>query len=147
MRHRRLILALFVLATVITGTAGYSAIQAERSVAVTVADDEDAYLAVENTNDSITNGSTSSVLRVTNQFGREVDLTVDDIETTGSVEYESVNGANDGVMLVTGDTAVINASCAGTDDGELEVMLIVESDDNELSVRTVQVIDISCKSA
>lgn len=147
MRHRRLILALFVLATVITGTAGYSAIQAERSVDVTVADDEDAYLAVENTNDSITNGSTSSVLRVTNQFGREVDLTVDDIETTGSVEYESVNGANDGVTLVTGDTAVINASCAGTDDGELEVMLIVESDDNELSVRTVQVIDISCKSA
>lgn len=148
MRHRRLILALFVLATVITGTAGYSAIQAERSVDVTVADDEDAYLAVENTNDSITNGSTSSVLRVTNQFGREVDLTVDDIETTGSVEYESVNGANDEVTLgATGDTAVINASCAGTDDGELEVMLIVESDDNELSVRTMQVIDISCKPA
>lgn len=150
MRHRRLILALFVLATVITGTAGYSAIQAERSVDVTVADDEDAYLAVENTNDSITNGSTSSVLRVTNQFGREVDLTVDDIETTGSVEYESVNGANDEVTLeATGDdrTAVINASCAGTDDGELEVMLIVESDDNELSVRTMQVIDISCNSA
>ena len=149
MRHRRLILALFVLATVITGTAGYSAIQAERSVDVTVADGEDAYLAVENTNDSITNGSTSSVLRVTNQFGREVDLTVDDIETTGSVEYESVNGANDKVTLATGDdrTAVINASCTGTDDGELEVMLIVESDDNELSVRTMQVIDISCESA
>ena len=150
MKHRRLILALFVLATVITGTAGYSAIQAERSVDVTVADGEDAYLAVENTNDSITNGSTSSVLRVTNQFGREVDLTVDDIETTGSVEYESVNGANDKVTLgATGEdrTAVINASCTGTDDGELEVMLIVESDDNELSVRTMQVIDISCESA
>ncbi|WP_199058289.1 hypothetical protein [Halorubrum sp. C191] len=128
----------------ITGTAGYSAIQAERSVDVTVADDENAYLAVENTNDSIENGSTRGVLRVTNQFGQEVDLAVEDVETTGSVEYESENGANDEVTLATSETAEINASCAGTNDGTLEVMLIIESDDNELSVRTMQVVDISC---
>lgn len=145
MRHKRLILALFVLATVITGTAGYSAIQAERSVDVTVADDENAYLAVENTNDSIENGSTRGVLRVTNQFGRDVDLAVEDVETTGSVEYDSVGGTNGDVTLHAGEDEEIKASCTGTSDGKLEVMLFVESDDEELSVRTMQVVDISCK--
>jgi hypothetical protein len=144
-RHKRLILALFVLATVITGTAGYSAIQAERSVDVTVADDENAYLAVENTNDSIENGSTRGVLRVTNQFGRDVDLAVEDVETTGSVEYDSVGGTNGDVTLHAGEDEEIKASCTGTSDGKLEVMLFVESDDEELSVRTMQVVDISCK--
>ncbi|TKX72910.1 hypothetical protein EXE46_15105 [Halorubrum sp. GN11_10-6_MGM] len=146
MRHRRLILALFVLATVITGTAGYSAIQAERSVDVTVADDGNAYLAVENQNNSVENGSTEGVLSVTNQFGREVELTVDDVETTGSVEYDSVDGATSDVTLSADEQAMINASCTGTDDGELEVMVFVESDDNELSVRTMQVVEISCTS-
>ncbi|WP_199719448.1 hypothetical protein [Halorubrum sp. Atlit-26R] len=130
----------------ITGTAGYSAIQAERSVDVTVADDENAYLAVENTNDSIETGSTRGVLRVTNQFGREVDLTVDDVETTGSVEYDSVGGTNSDVTLHADEDEEIKASCTGTSDGKLEVMLFVESDDKELSVRTMQVVDISCES-
>ena len=66
MKHQRLILSLFVLAAVITGAAGYSSIQAQRSVDVTVANDEDGYLAVETYNPVITNGTTDSALKITN---------------------------------------------------------------------------------
>lgn len=146
MRHRRLILALFVLATVITGTAGYSAIQAERSVDVTVADNENAYLAVESLDQSVENGSTGDALRVTNQFGREVDLSVQETDTTGSVAYESLKDSGNEVALGAGDKVSVVVRCRGTSDGTLDVMLFAESDDNELSVRTMQEVDISCES-
>lgn len=144
MRHRRLILALFVLATAITGTAGYSAIQAERSVDVTVADNENAYLAVESLNPSVENGSTGDALRVTNQFGREVDLSIQEVDTTGSVAYDSLNGSDD--ELGAGHSVSVVVRCSGTNNGTLDVMLFAESDDNELSVRTMQEVAVTCES-
>ncbi|AZQ14305.1 hypothetical protein [Halorubrum sp. PV6] len=145
MRHRRLILALFVLATVITGTAGYSAIQAERSVDVAVADDESAYLAVESHNPSIKNGSTGGALRVTNQFGREIDLSVQEVDTSGSVAYGSLGNSNSEVTLGADDSVQVSVRCNGTSDGGLSVMLFAVGENNELSVRMMQEVDVTCE--
>lgn len=145
MRHRRLILALFVLATVITGTAGYSAIQAERSVDVSVADDESAHLAVESHDPSVKNGSTGDVLRVTNQFGREIVLSVQEVDTSGSIVYDSLGHSGDEVMLGTDDSVQVFVRCSGTRDGTLDVMLFAEGENNELSVRMMQEVDVTCE--
>lgn len=147
MRHRRLILALFVLAALITGTAGYSAIQAERSVDVAVADEETAYLAVESFSPEIENGSQKPALRVTNQFGREIDLSVQDVDTSGSVVYDSLGTSNGEVSLKTGDHVEVDVRCSGTSDGTLEIVLFAEGKNDELSVRTLQKVDVTCTPA
>ena len=146
MKHQRQILSLFVLAAVITGTAGYSSIQAQRSVDVAVANDEDAYLAVETHNQVITNGTTDSALTITNQFGRELALSVQDVTTTGSVKYDSLDNSRDRVPIETGDEINVSVTCDGTSDGTISTVIFAESDDGEISVRTMQDVIITCNA-
>ncbi|EMA09921.1 MULTISPECIES: hypothetical protein [Haloarcula] len=141
MNHQRLILSLFVLAAVITGTAGYSSIQAQRSVDVTVANNEDAYLAVETHNPEIPNGTDASALTITNRFDREIDLSVQEVTTTGSISYDSLSDSDE---LGTGDSTNVDVTCDGTQDGRISTVLFAEGDNREISVRTMQEVYIEC---
>jgi hypothetical protein len=140
--HRRAILALFALAALIAGSAGYTTIQAERSVDVAVAGEGEAFLSVEAINPEIKNGSEDAAFEVTNRLGREVDVTIRDSDATGSVRLGGVTSTE-----VNNDhTTDINATCTGTTDGTLDVTVQAESDDGAIFVRVVRSTDITCKA-
>ena len=141
MNHRRVILSLFVIAAVITGTAGYSSIQAERSVDVAVANEGDAFLAVEGQSPSIQNGTSEDAFEVANQLGQPVDLTVQVLTAGGDVELGSVSKETiDG----DGATADIDARCTGTDGGTLEITVRAESSDGDVMVQVDRSTMVTC---
>jgi uncharacterized protein YcfJ len=144
--HRRAILALFALAALIAGTAGYTTIQAERSVDVAVADEGEAFLAVEAVSPppEVENGSAEPAFEVTNQLGRQVDLTVRESYADGSVGLGAVAGGERETTIDHGNSKNVTARCTGTTDGTLEVTVRAESDDGEVSVRIVRSTDVTC---
>ena len=146
MNHRRAILALFALAALIAGTAGYTTIQAERSVDVAVADEGEAFLAVERLSPQMHNGSSKAAFEVTNQLGRQVDLTVRESAADGSVELGSVAGGGRETAIDDGGSKEVSARCTGTTGGTLEITVRAESDDGEVSVRIVRSTEVGCES-
>lgn len=145
MNHRRAILALFALAALIAGTAGYTTIQAERSVDVAVADEGEAFLAVEGQAPTVENGSAGTAFVVTNQLGRQVDLTVRESYADGSVGLGAVADGGRETRIGDGSPKNVTARCTGTTDGTLEVTVRAESDDGEISVRIVRSTEVDCE--
>lgn len=144
MNHRRAILAVFALAALIAGSAGYTTIQAERSVDVAVAGEgEEAFLSAEaiNPDPEIDNGSEGAAFEVTNRLGREVDVTIQDSDATGSVRLSGVTSTE----VDNDHTTDINATCVGTTDGTLDVTVQAESDDDAIFVRVVRSTDVTCR--
>ena len=145
MNHRRAILALFALAALIAGTAGYTTIQAERSVDVAVADEGEAFLAVEGQAPTVENGSAGTAFVVTNQLGRQVDLTIRESYADGSVGLGAVADGGRETRIGDGNSKDVTARCTGTTDGTLEVTVRAESDDGEISVRIVRSTEVDCE--
>lgn len=145
MNHRRAILALFALAALIAGTAGYTTIQAERSVDVAVADEGEAFLAVEGQAPTVENGSAGTAFVVTNQLGRQVDLTIRESYADGSVGLGAVADGGRETRIGDGNSTDVTARCTGTTDGTLEVTVRAESDDGEISVRIVRSTEVDCE--
>jgi hypothetical protein len=143
--HRRAILALFALAALIAGTAGYTTIQAERSVDVAVADEGEAFLAVEGQAPTVENGSAGTAFVVTNQLGRQVDLTIRESYADGSVGLGAVADGGRETTIGDGNSNDVTARCSGTTDGTLEVTVRAESDDGEISVRIVRSTEVDCE--
>jgi hypothetical protein len=146
--HRRAILALFALAALIAGSAGYTTIQAERSVDVAVADEGEAFLAVEAVSPTleVKNGSAEPAFNITNRLGRQVALTVRESYADGSVELGAVAGGGRETTIDNGNSTNVTARCTGTTDGTLEVTVRAESGDGEISVRIVRSTEVDCKS-
>lgn len=142
MNHRRAILALFALAALIAGSAGYTTIQAERSVDVAVAGEEQAFLSVNGKSPTIENGSSGVAFEVTNRLGQKVDVTIQDSDATGSVGLGGVSSTE----VNNGHTTDITATCTGTTDGTLDVTVQAESDDGAIFVRVVRSTDVTCEA-
>jgi len=141
MDHGRTVLALFVVAALIVGTAGYDSIQSERSADVEVADDADAYLALEETGATIQNGSTGDVLELTNQFGTSIDVSVTDVSTSGGVTNQGLTASS----LGTGATAAIEVSCTSDSDGTITVD--IEAAGDGIRFETTKTVAVECESS
>lgn len=129
MNHQRVVLGLFVVAALIVGTAGYDTIRADRSVDVAVADDDEAYLAIERTGDAIPNGETGPILSITNHLGTAVGLDV--------VSRDVPDGVSDLVLsrdrLGTETETTLRARCAAA--GEHSVDVRIEAEGHAVSVK------------
>jgi hypothetical protein len=139
--HRRAVLALFVVAALIVGTAGYDSVQSERSADVNVATDADAYLALEPTGTTIENESTGPVLKLTNQFGTSVDVSITDLSTNGGV---AVQGLTD-TSLGTGDATSLEVTCTTANDGTVTVD--IEATGDGIAFETTETVAVSCEGA
>ena len=73
--HRYIIAGVLFIAIIITGTTAYDSITADRSVDISVVENEDAYLAIE-TRD-LKNGTEVPAFTFTNNLNRDADLSVD----------------------------------------------------------------------
>jgi hypothetical protein len=57
-----------------------------------------------------------SALTITNQFGWELGLSVQDVTTTGSLKYDLLDNSRDRATLKTGDRITVSVTCDGTND-------------------------------
>ena len=131
MNHSRAILALFVVAALITGTTGYSTIQAERGVDVETAADGNAYLALEETGTAIENGTAGKAVYITNQFGTDVSVSVDVTASDSGITSQGLNRSD----LAAGDTAALEVQCSTDTDQTLTVDVEAESTDISTEIR------------
>lgn len=77
LRYASVALAVLAVTLVAVGTGGYSAVTADRSISVTVADDSTAVLGLERDLVAGTNNSTASSVTVTNRLVTDVTVQVD----------------------------------------------------------------------
>lgn len=124
MNHRRVILALFVVAAAIMGTTGFSTLQADRTVDVQVADDAQAYLQIDETGTQIKTGETGGVLALTNQFSESVDLSIS-VTTTDDIQSQGLDTRS----IATGETATLEVTCSQTSDGTITVDIEASGDE------------------
>lgn len=139
--HGRAVLALFVIAALIVGTAGYDSVQSERSADVNVANDADAYLALEPTGTSIENGSTGTVLVATNQFGTSVDVSYTDVSTSDGVAVQGLTATS----LGTGETSSLEVTCTTASDGTVTVD--IEATGDGIAFEKTETIAVSCEGS
>lgn len=135
----RIALASLVVAamTVVVATGGFTATEADRTVSVTVVEDDDAYvgLVYENVSVDATDTRASSsegtftmtdenASMVTNQFPNEFEVTVDvEDEVDGDppdVEYALDDGASSGGVTGEGDHATVPPGERAIFDAEVE---------------------------
>ena len=73
LRALSVVLAFTAAVGLIFGTAGFTAMNADRGVAVNVTDDDDAYLGYESVASEVDSGVSTEVVRYDNQFGSGLD--------------------------------------------------------------------------
>lgn len=83
LRTLSLVLAAVAAATLLFGSSGFTSTAADRDVSVTVAEDHDAYVGYQTTDEwNVTAGDTIELVGVTNRFSAgEIDIDVGDIST------------------------------------------------------------------
>jgi len=141
--HLRVVLLLFVVAAAIVGTSGFSVIQAERSTDVAVVDDNQAYLVIETTGNEIKNGSTGTVLTVTNQFAEPVEVTATSTESPDDITVQGFNSSSIDVR----ETAGLEVRCGAsrTSAGTITVDLTAEGDETSFETSDKDV-EVQCTS-
>jgi hypothetical protein len=143
MNHRSIVVGLFVVAAAVLGTAGYDAVQSDRSVDVTVAPDQEAYLALDRPGEPIQNGTSGDILYVENRFETAVDVTLE--EYTGDTESVPEQGLNRTTDIGPGERVALSATCATAGTYEVQVDLHAESVDQNVTVTvTDEPIEVEC---
>lgn len=131
----RIGLALLVVASmgIVVGSSGFSSTEADRSVSVTIVEDESAYVGLDYDENvtAVMQGNTSgpdqdatsfnatheSAAVVQNRFTEDVTITVTVLDEEGEpgIEFEHANGSGNDAELRVGEDAVFDAevSCSG----------------------------------
>ena len=73
LRTLSLVLAFTAAVGLIFGTAGFTAMEADRGLAVNVTNDTSAYLGYEEVNDTVHDGEPTEIVEYRNQFGSDLD--------------------------------------------------------------------------
>jgi hypothetical protein len=160
-RARHLLLALAAVCLVTT-TGAFSSTTADRSVSVSVADDEDAYLGIEiddpvvverestgGTNNTTENGTNAAdewsedmtLLTFTDDFGTSLDV---DVSVAESGE-PSVDLATGTVSLASGETAAVEATVTCRGDNSRDVTLDVTATGDGVVVDLTRAVEIRCE--
>ncbi|WP_435067013.1 hypothetical protein [Haloplanus sp. C73] len=100
LRRLTVVLALCVVASMSFGVGGYSSVDADRNVSVSVVEDEDAYLAFD---DSLGCGVGNNVL-VRNQFVGNTTIERIEVDVTAVGGYVRVGVRGPGTQLAPGDS-------------------------------------------
>ena len=109
--HRYIIVGILFVAIIITGTTAYDSITADRSVDVSVVENEDAYLAIET--QALESGSVVPAFTFTNNLNRDADLSVDVTDSIGKSGTSVVNqGDLNEKTISDGKTAELKIECS-----------------------------------
>ncbi|WP_324663585.1 hypothetical protein [Haloarcula sediminis] len=132
--------ALVAVVGLIAGTGGFTSAEADRSVAVEVVGDDDAYMALDYSDETITvdegESVDLSVVAVTNQFTEAVTLAVD--YTVEEVSGLSTSGGSESTELGVGNETDISTTVTCDAPGEYHVSVEfgVTADGDSVSAAT-----------
>ena len=132
--HRYIIAGVLFIAIIITGTTAYDSITADRSVDISVVENEDAYLAIE-TRD-LQNGTEVPAVTFTNNLNRDADLSVD---VTDPIQKSGASVVNEGDLnektIPDGETAELNIECSDASKSyNIGLQIILETTDIKIDV-------------
>ena len=132
--HRYIIAGVLFIAIIITGTTAYDSITADRSVDISVVENEDAYLAIET--QDLENGSEVPAFTFTNNLNRDADLSV---EVTDPIEKSGASVVNEGDLnektISDGETATLNIECSDASKSyNIGLQIILETTNIEIDV-------------
>lgn len=151
MRRRVLALSALVAATAIAvGSAGFTSAGADRSVSVTTATDENAYLSLDTATESeaeADDGDTIALVTVKNQFSEEVDVTI--TEVTADRNNLAVSVSEQPGTLAIGDSepVKVHLDCASAQSQvTATISFHVEADGDGVAVDTTEprTVDARC---
>lgn len=137
-----LVVAALTVCVVAAGTGGFTSVEADRLVSVTVADDAEAYLGYQSASPVEVNDSTGSLaLVVTNRFDESVTVTAatthDDVQVTPSSD-----------SVAPGESLQVSLACSGpTASGTVDVPVTLVAEGTSVSVemeRTVSGVELDC---
>jgi len=146
---RRLALYLWALALVaglVVATGGFSVAEVDRSVDLSVTDDDSAFVGVDVPDEPIEaqDGNETTLFEVTNRFGHDVSVTaeatVDESDGNLSVSDEKEEELNDGETAVSA-----TFECTDGAEGTIGVALEITGDGVEVSLD--RQVDVVCESA
>ena len=132
--HRYIIAGILFIAIIITGTTAYDSITADRSVDVSVVEDEDAYLAIET--QALESGSVVPAFTFTNNLNRDADLSVDVTDSIGKSGTSVVNqGDLNEKTISDGKTAELKIECSDASKSyNIGLQVILETTNIEIDV-------------
>jgi hypothetical protein len=135
-----LVLALSALA-IAGGSGAFSTISADRPVSVGVADDENAYLGIEEASAGpATVGDAVELLTLTNQFSQTID-----VEVTSTDDRLGIVAADEPVTLDPDDQTTVDGICEDTIDGA--ITLSITASGNDIEMAKDHDVSVQCESA
>jgi hypothetical protein len=125
LRTLSIVLAFTAAVGLVFGTAGFSAMEADRGLAVNVTDDDEAYLGYEPLvveDERITENTSKTVVQYRNQFGVDLDTLVVDVssEDPGSGPTVGTFDAPDKLERGTAGSVSVTLECSTEQEVELE---------------------------
>ncbi|MFD1599660.1 hypothetical protein [Halobellus rarus] len=126
LRTLSLVLAFTAAVGLVFGTAGFTAVNADRGLAVNVTDDDSAYLGYEPLADEVRDDESTAVVEYHNQFGQDLDtfgVNVSIVNAESGATIESVD-APDRLGGGAADTVDVTLDCPTEED----VTLLFEAD-------------------
>jgi hypothetical protein len=125
LRTLSIVLAFTAAVGLVFGTAGFSAMEADRGLAVNVTDDDEAYLGYEPLvpeNERITENTSTRVVEYRNQFGVDLDTVVVDVSSANPGSGPTVETIDAPYRLDRGtaDSVSVTLECSTEQEVELE---------------------------
>lgn len=147
LRTLSLVLAFTAAVGLIFGTAGFSAMSADRGLAVNVTDDDSAYLGYEPTANETDGGESTAVVEYRNQFGNDlhefdVDVSiVNSGNTDASIESTSTPGE-----LGKGNASSVFVTLTCSTGGDVELLFEADGTGGGASVSLDRTHTVTCLS-
>ena len=144
LRTLSLVLAFTAAVGLVFGTAGFTAVDADRGLAVNVTDDDSAYLGYEPLADEVRDDESTAVVEYRNQFGQDLDtfrVDVSIVDAGSEATVESVD-APDRLGEVAADTVDVTLRCPTEED--VTLLFEVDGGGDGVSVSLDRVHTVTC---
>ena len=145
LRALSLVLAFTAAVGLVFGTAGFTAIEADRRLAVDVTNDTGAYLGYAPLTDEVREGEPTSVVEYRNQFGSDLDEFDVDVSIAGSgstaTEIESVGSPS---ALEAGSASVVNVTLRCPEEETVRLSFETDASGDGVSVSLNRIHAVTC---
>ena len=145
LRALSLVLAFTAAVGLIFGTAGFTAMEADRGLSVNVTDDESAYLGYETVTDEVRDGEPTEVVDYRNQFGSDleefdVDVSIADPESTDA----AIRSVETPSSLDRGSAAPVSVTLSCSEEEPVALLFRADGNGGGVSVSLDRVHTVTC---
>ncbi|WP_281194178.1 hypothetical protein [Halorubrum sp. F4] len=147
LRTLSIVLAFTAAVGLVFGTAGFSAMEADRGLAVNVTNDGDAYLGYESTANETDSGESTAVVEYRNQFGNDLDEFDVDVSIVNSGNTDaSIESANTPDELEKGNASSVFVTLTCSTGADVELLFEADGSGGGTSVSLDRTHTVTCLS-